>query len=164
VSLIARLARLLNARHCFETTRKTYRSLDISGWGTARRGFVGDALLHVPRKGRLPLSILVIPTSPSRTSWVSGDPTYVLLVFDPERQLAMNEQLLATDLGLTDRESQVVALLAGGLQIEQIAQHLQVTVHTVRSQLKAAFHKTGCHTQAQLVKRLLLGPGSATRI
>jgi DNA-binding CsgD family transcriptional regulator/PAS domain-containing protein len=121
-----------------------------------------DALMHVPREGKLPLSILVTPVSQPLTSWVSGDPAWVLLVFDAERQLGVNEQLIAKDLGLSQRESEATALLASGLQIEQIAKRMHVSVHTVRSQLKAVFHKTGCHSQAALVRRLLLGPGAAT--
>jgi len=132
-------------------------------WSRDKSGVV-DALVHVPREGKLPLSILVVPVSRSRISWVSGDPAWVLLVFDAERQLALNEQLIAKDLGLSQREAQVAALLAARLQVEAIAQRMHVTVHTVRSQLKTAFQKTGCRTQAELVRRLLLGPGMVNTV
>ncbi len=118
-----------------------------------------DALTHIPRDGKLPLSVLVLPIRAWRTSWMSGEPAWVLLLFDPERKLAVNQQLIMRDLSLSEREAKVAALLAAGLQPDQIALRMHVTVHTVRSQLKSAFQKTGCHTQAQLVKRLLLGLG-----
>jgi len=118
-----------------------------------------DALTHIPRDGKLPLSVLVLPIRAWRCSWMSGEPAWVLLVFDPERKLAFNQQLIMRDLTLSEREAKVAALLAAGLQPDQIALRMHVTVHTVRTQLKSAFQKTGCHTQAQLVKRLLLGPG-----
>jgi DNA-binding CsgD family transcriptional regulator len=121
-----------------------------------------DALAHIPRGGKLPLSVLVLPIRAWRTSWMSGEPAWVLLVFDPERKLAVNQRLIMRDLNLSEREANVAALLAAGFQPDQIARRMHVTVHTVRSQLKSAFHKTGCHTQAQLVKRVLLGPGFAT--
>jgi DNA-binding CsgD family transcriptional regulator/PAS domain-containing protein len=120
-----------------------------------------DALTHIPRDGKLPMSVLVLPIRAWRTSWMSGEPVWALLLFDPERKLAVNQQLIMRDLDLSEREANVAALLAAGFQLDQIARRMHVTVHTVRSQLKSAFQKTGCHTQAQLVKRLLLGPGFA---
>jgi len=132
------------------------------GEGAAPQG-TADALTHIKRDGKLPLSLLVLPIRAWRTSWMSGEPAWMLLVFDPERKLAVNQQLIMRDLNLSEREANVAVLLAEGFQINQIARHMHVTVHTVRSQLKSAFHKTGCHTQAQLVKRLLLSPGFATQ-
>jgi DNA-binding CsgD family transcriptional regulator/PAS domain-containing protein len=120
-----------------------------------------DGLMHIQRREKLPLSVLVLPVPALRTAWMSGAPAWVLLLFDPERRLAVNQPLIMCDLGLSEREAQVASLLAAGLQIDEIAKRLHVTVHTVRSQLKTAFQKTGCHTQAQLVKRVLLGPGLA---
>jgi DNA-binding CsgD family transcriptional regulator len=85
----------------------------------------------------------------------------VLITGSPGGDRLSKWRLPTKDLGLSEREAQVASLLAVGLQIDQIAKRLHVTVHTFRSQLKTAFHKTGCHTQAQLVKRVLLGPGLA---
>jgi DNA-binding CsgD family transcriptional regulator/PAS domain-containing protein len=118
-----------------------------------------EALMQVPRQDKLPLSILVLPLAAYHTSWLSGSPTWVLLIFDPERPVAVNQQVFIKDLNLSTREAQVAALLVAGRQLDQIARRMHVTVHTVRSQLKSILHKTGCHTQAQLVRRLLLGPG-----
>jgi DNA-binding CsgD family transcriptional regulator len=120
-----------------------------------------DALLHIPRDGKLPLSLLVLPAPMMRDSWMVGDPGWVLLVFDPERQLAVNHELIMRDLDFSEREALVAAHLAAGFRLDEIARRMHVSVHTARSQLKSAFQKTGCHTQAQLVKRLLLGPGFA---
>jgi DNA-binding CsgD family transcriptional regulator/PAS domain-containing protein len=120
-----------------------------------------DAVLHVPRGGKLPLSVMVLPAPTLRASWISGEPGWVLLIFDPERRPAISQPIIMSDLGLSEREAQVASLLATGLQMHQIAKRLHITVHTARSQLKSAFQKTGCHTQAQLVRRLLLGPGFA---
>jgi DNA-binding CsgD family transcriptional regulator len=120
-----------------------------------------DALRHIARDGELPLSVLVLPVPAVRASWISGEPRRVLLVFDPKRKLATDQHLIMRDLSLSEREANVAALLAAGFQLDEIARRMHVSVHTVRSQLKSAFHKTGCHTQGQLVKRLLLGPGVA---
>jgi len=66
--------------------------------------------------------------------------------------------LIAEDLGLSEREAMVASLLASGLDVSQIARRMDVTVNTVRTQVKAAFQKTGCHSQTDLVRRILLGP------
>jgi DNA-binding CsgD family transcriptional regulator len=118
-----------------------------------------DTLLHIPRAGKLPLSILATPISKVRTSWITGEPAWLLLLFDPERRLTFNTQLLVKDLGLSRREAQVASLLAAGLNVAEISRRLHVTVHTVRGQLKSAFQKTGCRSQTDLTRRVLLGPG-----
>jgi DNA-binding CsgD family transcriptional regulator/PAS domain-containing protein len=118
-----------------------------------------DALMHIPRDGKLPLSLLVLPAvAESGISWISAEPRRVLLIFDPERKAIANEAVIMRDLGLSEREAKVATLLSAGIPVDRIAKRLRVSVHTVRSQLKSAFHKAGCHTQAQLVRKVLLGP------
>jgi DNA-binding CsgD family transcriptional regulator len=109
------------------------------------------------------LSILVSPIPHTKSLWVSGQPAWFFLVFDAERRLLLNEHVVCRDLGLSEREAQVALLLGTGLSVIQIARRMRVTVHTVRTQLKSAFQKTGCHSQAELMRRLLLGPGMVTR-
>jgi DNA-binding CsgD family transcriptional regulator len=122
-----------------------------------------DALLHIPREAKLPLSVLAVPIPRvNTTSWLSGDPAWMLLVFDPERRLVLSRQVIMKDLALSDREAHVVSLLAAGLNINQIAGRLHVSVNTVRTQLHTAFQKAGCHSQADLTRRVLLGPGPSS--
>jgi DNA-binding NarL/FixJ family response regulator len=52
---------------------------------------------------------------------------------------------------LTEREREVVALVAAGLSNDQIAQHLVVSPHTVKTHVKRAMVKLGAHDRAQLV-------------
>jgi RNA polymerase sigma factor (sigma-70 family) len=56
---------------------------------------------------------------------------------------AMNE------LGvLTDREREVLVLLAGGMTNKEIAERLVVTTNTIKRHLKAVFEKLGVHTRS----------------
>jgi DNA-binding NarL/FixJ family response regulator len=53
--------------------------------------------------------------------------------------------------GLTDREREVLALVGQGLSNEDIAAHLTVSPHTVKTHVNRAMAKLGAHDRAQLV-------------
>jgi DNA-binding NarL/FixJ family response regulator len=61
------------------------------------------------------------------------------------------------DLGLSARESEVLALLAEGLSNQQIADGLYLNVETVRSHLKQIYSKLGVHTRTQATAKALRG-------
>lgn len=70
------------------------------------------------------------------------------------------QRLLADSFGLSDAETAVVRALVGGRTPREIASASGRSEHTVRSQIKAALHKTGTGRQAdlsRLVVMLLLG-------
>jgi len=50
--------------------------------------------------------------------------------------------------GLTDREREVLALLAGGMTNKEIADTLVITTNTVKRHLKAVFEKLDVHTRS----------------
>ena len=56
---------------------------------------------------------------------------------------------------LSDREWEIVALLAGGASDAQIARHLYLSVNTVRSHLERIRDKTGARRRAELVRYAL---------
>jgi DNA-binding CsgD family transcriptional regulator len=53
---------------------------------------------------------------------------------------------------LSDRERDIVALLAGGASDAQIARHLYLSVNTVRSHLERIRDKTGARRRTELVR------------
>jgi DNA-binding NarL/FixJ family response regulator len=54
-----------------------------------------------------------------------------------------------SELGsLTEREREVLALLAGGMTNKEIAERLVVTTNTIKRHLKAIFEKLGVHTRS----------------
>tara|TARA_B100001750_G_C15513086_1_gene605033 strand:+ start:1189 stop:2046 length:858 start_codon:yes stop_codon:yes gene_type:complete len=69
-------------------------------------------------------------------------------------------ELLAEKLGLTFTETRIALLLADGLDLKEIARELEISVHTVRSHLRAAYAKTGANSQARLVGLVLREIGS----
>jgi DNA-binding CsgD family transcriptional regulator len=58
---------------------------------------------------------------------------------------------LRSAYGLTEQETNVVALLAEGLDLNGIAAQLEIRPNTARSYLKDALQKTGTSRQAELV-------------
>jgi DNA-binding CsgD family transcriptional regulator len=122
-----------------------------------------DGLLRLLRPPRLPLSLLVTPLPARSTAWMVGDPRWLLLIFDPERRVRASAELLARDLEISVREAEVAALLVAGLGIREVASHLRVSIHTVRTQLKSVFGKTGLRSQSDLMRRVTLGPSVLRR-
>jgi DNA-binding NarL/FixJ family response regulator len=69
-----------------------------------------------------------------------------------ERYLAQPSAGSPTALApLTERERQIVALVAGGLSNDDIALRLVVSPHTVKTHVNRAMTKLGAHDRAQLV-------------
>jgi PAS domain S-box-containing protein len=63
----------------------------------------------------------------------------------------------AANLGLTDREREVVTLIAMGLDTGDIAGELHISPETVRTHVRNAMSKLNVHTRAQLVAVVLCG-------
>ena len=60
--------------------------------------------------------------------------------------------------GLTDVEARVAAAVVEGTDLKTYAAEYGVSHHTVRTQLKMVFAKTGIRRQADLVRLVLTGP------
>jgi two-component system, NarL family, response regulator LiaR len=55
------------------------------------------------------------------------------------------------DIGLTERESQLLALLRTGMTNRQLAEHLFVSENTIKTQLRGLYAKTGVRNRVQAV-------------
>jgi LuxR family maltose regulon positive regulatory protein len=69
----------------------------------------------------------------------------------PERATAPLRKALAEPL--TDREHEVLKLMAAGLSNREIAEELSVTLHTVKAHGRAVFGKLGVRSRAQAAAR-----------
>jgi HD-GYP domain-containing protein (c-di-GMP phosphodiesterase class II) len=73
---------------------------------------------------------------------------------DPEMVAAVLEAVglppppIRRPAGLTDREAEVIGLIARGLQTKQVARTLDVSAKTVDNQLQSAYRKIGVSTRA----------------
>ncbi len=79
----------------------------------------------------------------------------LLITIRPESAPADLVSRVSRNLGLSSREAQVAVQLAEGQRVTDIAQRHEVSVHTVRNQLKSAKAKLGVRRQTQLVRRVL---------
>ena len=113
----------------------------------------------VPRSpGQKPLSILVVPVGEQVEPEAEDKPVAIVFVGDPDRPVEIDPARLSQIYGLSRAEARVVALLARGYRLDQVAEALGVAYETVRKHLKQVFGKTGTARQAELVRLLVTGP------
>jgi DNA-binding CsgD family transcriptional regulator/PAS domain-containing protein len=112
--------------------------------------------LALPRCSEpLPLSAMVIPL-PREGNWqLAAAPAVLLLITDPTRTPIPDATLLMGLFGLTEREAELSALLAGGHTLDAAAGELGIGRETVRTHLSRALAKTGSARQADLVRLTL---------
>ena len=107
-----------------------------------------------------PLPLLVTPMHAHRlTSELSYEgASAAVFLSDPNLQQPISVPNLVSVYGLSPSEAQVAISMANGHSIEEIANSSNHSVHTIRSQLKSIFRKTGVTRQSELIKLLLTGP------
>ena len=110
------------------------------------------------RQGRNPKVVLLMPMrpTPSTAAKAAKMPEGLVLVavIDPPHRLLPDDHLVRSVYGLSVAESRIALKIAAGKSLSQIALESRTSLHTVRSQLKAVFAKTGTSRQAQLALTL----------
>jgi DNA-binding CsgD family transcriptional regulator len=119
------------------------------------RATAADAIVIERPHPRPALSLLVLPLKPGHEPWLRPAARWMVLVFDPECTPALPTQRIQSALGITCAEALLAQLLAKGCPLARAADHLGLSLHTVRSQLKSIYAKTGLNSQAQLVRFIL---------
>jgi DNA-binding CsgD family transcriptional regulator len=85
----------------------------------------------------------------------------VVFFKEPMKCEYIDSATLRTIFGLTVAESRLTVLLLDGATTSAASRKLNLSTHTVRSQLKSVFMKVGVHRQAELMRVLLplaIGP------
>jgi DNA-binding NarL/FixJ family response regulator len=70
----------------------------------------------------------------------------------------ISEDTLKSVYGLTQSEAGLLLRMVQGETLAEISEARNVTMHTVRTQLKSVFAKTDTNRQASLIKKVLTGP------
>lgn len=114
-----------------------------------------SALTIEPDEDAGGLSVILVPAGLRRGG-------VALFIADLDDQLTIDEGRLAELYGLTAAEARVLAGLAQGQPLEDIAERHGLKVATVRQHLKAVFFKMGVRRQSDAIKMVLTGPAVIT--
>ncbi len=116
-------------------------------------GLSAGGTVLVSRRARSPLQIVV---SPLRNSAIASQAVAAIaFVTDPLQRQRPTQDVLRARFGLTPAECRVALLSSDGHAPRKIANMIGVTDHTVRSQIKSIFSKTGVKRQGELIRLLL---------
>jgi DNA-binding CsgD family transcriptional regulator len=134
------------------TDRTAQLAVDRAVAGAVSRpGRLGLAALAASDGRRYLLQLHPVPGK-ARDIFLSASALALLIELDRPRVTSRADLSgLRSAYGLTEREVNVVALLAEGLDIRAIADRLGIRTSTARSYLKDALQKTGATRQAELV-------------
>ena len=124
---------------------------------------VAIGLTHPDVEAPLPLLV-----TPMHAHMITSDLDYegaqvAVFLSDPNLQQPISVDSLVAVYNLTPSEAQVAISLANGHSIDEIANTSHHSAHTIRSQLKSVFRKTGVSRQSELIKLLLTGPFAQRR-
>lgn len=132
------------------------RACDPAGAGTSNPG----ALLRLPA----PHGEVQVFVAPGGSAPSSPFPTHAaaLFVTDMARPMALAEQL-RTVYGASPAEAALGEALANGKSLKEFATERDVSLNTVKSQLKALSMKVGAKRQVDVVRAILAGPAMFRR-
>jgi DNA-binding NarL/FixJ family response regulator len=120
----------------------------------------GCALAITRSSMKQPLCLMVTPLQARGQGDGSRRTGVAIFLSDPEEGVFLEEDVLRDLYGLTRVEARLALGLVRGRQLDELAKETRVSVHTVRSQLKQIFRKTGTNRQAEVVKLMLTGPAA----
>lgn len=105
----------------------------------------------------LELQVLVVPL-PAWSSPFGERSTAAVFLSDPRKLIGSLVGMLRELYGMTPAEARLTEAMVNGLTPQEFADRQQISLHTVRSQFKAAAARVGTTRQADLVRIVLTGP------
>jgi DNA-binding CsgD family transcriptional regulator len=120
-------------------------------------------VIAVALNNHLSTRCLVSPMHPGAApNGFNTHPTPLAIVYfqDPLGDIEVDLDSLMQLFELSEAEARVAAGIAQGLSPQQIADNHFLSVHTVRTQLKNTFQKTGTMRQTELAKLVLTSPAA----
>jgi DNA-binding CsgD family transcriptional regulator len=118
---------------------------------------VGGSLMVQRPSGKTPYTLIASPLNESNHfAHLAGLPAVALLILDPAQcQPRGNLATFARAFELTPAETRVMQLLLQDRSPKQIASQLNLSIHTVRSQLSSIYAKTDTQNQRELIARFM---------
>lgn len=103
---------------------------------------------------KAPLVLTAFPLPHASRFLAPAEAAALVTVVDPSAESARHEALWREAFSFTRREGELAGLLMSGHSLESAAATQNVTVHTVRVQLRHLFEKTGTSRQPDLIRLL----------
>jgi len=113
-------------------------------------------VILLPRVGIMPLMLLISPVHRAGSPAPLGGA--LLFAFDPLTTPQITVDLVCQLFSLSKGEAKLAIALCEGKTLEDIATTHGTSIHTIKTQLKNAFLKTGTKRQSELVSLLLASP------
>ena len=112
----------------------------------------GGGALSIPRpSGARPFEVLAAPLSAANRRDVPQRASAIVFLHDPEAGVEPLPGMLASLYRLTPAENRLATELLGHLTLGEIAEQRDVSLATLRTQLKGLFGKTGTNRQSELI-------------
>ncbi|MDX1692840.1 MAG: helix-turn-helix transcriptional regulator [Ketobacteraceae bacterium] len=148
------ICRLINRKLCFESAR-----LERIFYLNIRKAVVDQKLRRLrfafPHHQKASI-VYLHPLTPFQGAGESAFlPLVAVIALTPEIKLSLPDDLLRDSFGLTPAEIRIARHLLDGSNIRRIAQQDNVSVETVRSQLKTVLQKTMTRDQLSLMNLLI---------
>ena len=105
-----------------------------------------------------PLHLLVTPLPAEGSFPADRCAACAIFVSDPEADVETDDDVLRHLYGFSRAQARIASAMLRGQRAPDIADHLGVSLNTVRTHLKQIFAKTGVTRQADLVRLLLQEP------
>lgn len=123
-----------------------------------KSGISERSFLSIPRaSGGRPFVLMATSLLDPECSAAHRDIAACVFISDPNAREICPPEVLELLYSLTGAEAELVALLAEGRSLEEVAGERGVTMNTVRSQLKQVFSKTETNRQGELLQLVLTG-------
>ncbi len=119
-----------------------------------RQGIGGSIVLRRPPRGK-PLALHITPVRRHEEDLSPWPVAALVLVVDSESSAAIDPNLVAEGLGLTQAEARVAVMLATGKSVREIAESTGRRISTIRTHVRHIFHKHGITRQVDLVRLVL---------
>jgi DNA-binding CsgD family transcriptional regulator len=115
------------------------------------------SLLPIRSSKREMYEVAVSPLQGGRASGSDALPLALVVIAGPRPDAECIVRRVRPLYGLTEAEARVMAALALGATVDEIARTHGVRPSTVRAQVRSIFEKTGVHRQSDLVRLALTG-------
>jgi DNA-binding CsgD family transcriptional regulator len=128
----------------------------LANWVHDRNGAAPVGFLLPCGQGGQPTRLTVMARPDACETDYFRRPECIVLIEEPVRDFVVVVEEFGSLYGLTAAEKRVVAGLASGRTLKEIATRDKVRTDTVRTQVKQVFAKTGFGRQADLVRNVCL--------